>query len=72
MQSREGLVVKPGKRPRYPLGEHLAQHGPKTALTKEEREWLDSQPVGRELIWIKPARLTSGRAMEGRSKAFLV
>jgi hypothetical protein len=50
LQSREGLVVKPGKRPRYPLGEHLAQHGPKTALTKEEREWLDNQPVGRELI----------------------
>ena len=44
------LVVEPQQRPRYTLDELLAQCDPKAARTKEEREWLDNQPVGGELI----------------------
>lgn len=56
------LVVKPQQRPRYTLDELLAQCGPKarrskqaskpgsTRSSKQEREWLNSKPVGRELI----------------------
>ena len=47
---RGRLVVEPTKRPRYTLDELLAQCDPKARRTKEEREWLDNQPVGRELI----------------------
>jgi len=48
------LVVKPQSRPHYSLAELLAQCGPKARRSKPrskaEREWLDSKPVGRELI----------------------
>jgi antitoxin ChpS len=44
------LVGEPRKRPRYTLDELLAQCDFKAHRTKEEREWLDSKPVGRELI----------------------
>jgi antitoxin ChpS len=44
------LVVKPQHRPRYTLEELLAQCDPKAPRSKEEREWLESGPVGRELI----------------------
>ena len=44
------LVVEPPKRPRYTLDELLAQCDSKARRTKEEREWLDTNPVGRELI----------------------
>jgi Growth regulator len=44
------LVVEPQPRPRYTLDELLAQCNPKAARTKEDREWLDSKPVGAELI----------------------
>jgi antitoxin ChpS len=44
------LVVEPPRRRRYTLAELLAQCDPKTRRTREEREWLDSKPVGRELI----------------------
>ncbi|HTT75683.1 MAG TPA: hypothetical protein VMF50_06830 [Candidatus Binataceae bacterium] len=44
------LVVEPQQRPRYTLEELLAQCNPKTRRSKEEREWLDSKPVGREII----------------------
>ena len=47
---RGRLVVEPQKRPRYTLDELLAQCHPKARRTKEEREWLDSKPVGSELI----------------------
>ncbi len=47
---RGRLVVDPQPRPRYTLNELLAQCDPKARRTKEEREWLDAQPVGRELI----------------------
>ena len=44
------LVVEPQQRRRYTLDELLAQCNPKARRTKEEREWLDSKPVGGELI----------------------
>jgi antitoxin ChpS len=48
------LVVEPRPRPRYTLNELLAQCDPKARHSKlgskQEREWLDSRPVGRELI----------------------
>jgi antitoxin ChpS len=44
------LVVEPQKRPRYTLKELIAQCDPKARLTKEDREWLDSKPVGREIL----------------------
>jgi antitoxin ChpS len=44
------LIVEPQPRPRYTLEELLAQCNPKAPRSKEDREWLDSKPVGRELI----------------------
>jgi len=43
-------VVEPRQRRRYTLDELLAQCDPKARRSKEEREWLDSGPVGGELI----------------------
>jgi hypothetical protein len=49
------LVVKPPQRRHYTLDELLAHCDPKALRTKrsgrdkQEREWLDSRPVGREL-----------------------
>ena len=47
---RGRLVVEPRQRPRYTLAELLAQCNPKARRTKEEREWLNDKPVGRELL----------------------
>jgi antitoxin ChpS len=44
------LIVKPQTRPRYTLEELLAQCSPRRKRTPQEREWLNSKPVGRELI----------------------
>ena len=48
------LVVEPRQRPRYTLNELLAQRDPKARRSKQgskqEREWLNSKPVGGELI----------------------
>ena len=49
------LIVQPQKRPRYTLDQLLAQCNPQVRRknarrTKSEQEWLDSKPVGRELI----------------------
>jgi len=44
------LVVEPRQRPRYTLDELLAQCDPKAPRSKQEREWLDSKPVGDELL----------------------
>ena len=46
------LVLDPKVKPRrrYTLDELLAQCRPSRRRTKEEREWLSSPPVGRELI----------------------
>jgi antitoxin ChpS len=47
---RRRLVLEPPKRPRYTLDELLAQCDSKARRTREDRKWLDNQPVGRELI----------------------
>jgi antitoxin ChpS len=48
------LVVEPRPRPRYTLDELLAQGDSKAGrakrLSKQDRDWLNSKPVGRELI----------------------
>jgi antitoxin ChpS len=48
------LVVEPRTRRRYTLDELLAQCDPKARRSKrgakQEREWLNSKPVGGELI----------------------
>lgn len=44
------LVVEPQPRRRYTLDELLAQCDPKAPRTKEEQEWFDGKPVGREIV----------------------
>jgi antitoxin ChpS len=48
------LIVDPQPRRRYTLDELLAQCAPKARRgkrrSKPEQEWLNSEPVGRELI----------------------
>jgi antitoxin ChpS len=44
------LVVEPQSRRRYTLDELLAQCDPKAPRAEEEQEWLDSKPVGGEVI----------------------
>ena len=43
------LIVEPAK-PTYSLEELLAQCDTTAELSADEREWLDSDPVGRELL----------------------
>jgi antitoxin ChpS len=43
-------MLDPQPGPRYTLKELLAQCDPTTQPTEEEREWLDDNPVGGELI----------------------
>ena len=44
------LIVEPRQRRRYSLDELLAQCDPQAPRSKEDREWLDSGPVGSEII----------------------
>jgi antitoxin ChpS len=44
------LVVDPKKRRRYSLDELLAKCKPSLRKSREDRRWLDSPPIGRELI----------------------
>ena len=44
------LIVEPQRRPRYTLEELLAQCDPSAKMSIEEREWLDAEPVGDEII----------------------
>lgn len=44
------LVVEPPRKQRYTLGELLAQCDPNVPLSRDERDWLDSAPTGRELL----------------------
>lgn len=46
----ERLIVESPRKPRYTLKELLAQCDPKAPLPEEDREWLNSGPVGRELL----------------------
>jgi len=44
------LVVEPTPRPHYSLDELLAQCDVSVEISEEDRAWLDSEPVGRELL----------------------
>jgi len=44
------LVIEPNARPRYTLDELLAQCDASVELTTEDRDWLESKPVGNELL----------------------
>jgi antitoxin ChpS len=44
------LIVQPQTKPRYTLEELLAQCDPQAPIGEEDRAWLDSPPVGRELL----------------------
>jgi antitoxin ChpS len=44
------LVVEPRHKRRYTLDELLAQCHPKAPRSRQDQEWLDSKPVGRERI----------------------
>jgi antitoxin ChpS len=44
------LVVEPTPRPRYSLDELLAQCDASAEISEEDRTWLDSKPVGSELL----------------------
>jgi antitoxin ChpS len=44
------LVAVPKARPKYTLEELVAQCDPNAPWTEEEREWLDTKPVGGEII----------------------
>jgi antitoxin ChpS len=43
-------VIEPENRSRYTLDELLAQSNPRARRFREDREWLDAPPVGRELL----------------------
>lgn len=44
------LVIEPSPRPHYHLEELLAQCDPSVEISAEDRAWLDSKPVGDELL----------------------
>ena len=44
------LVVEPTLRPKYSLDELLAQCDASAEISAEDRTWLDSKPVGSELL----------------------
>jgi antitoxin ChpS len=46
----ERLVVEPTPRLRYSLDELLAQCDASVEMSEEDRAWLESKPVGSELL----------------------
>ena len=45
------LIVEPKRKPRYTLHELLAQcNDENMLLTKEDHEWLNANPVGKEAL----------------------
>ena len=50
MVNQGHLVIEPLPRPRYTLDELLAQCDPAVASDSEDHAWLESQPVGHELL----------------------
>lgn len=43
------LVIQPRRKPRYTLDDLLAQCKAKAPITAKDRQWIDVDPVGREL-----------------------
>jgi antitoxin ChpS len=44
------IVVDPRRRPRYTLAELLSRCDPDAPRSDEDREWLEAQPTGAELL----------------------
>jgi antitoxin ChpS len=44
------LIIEPQTKPRYTLDDLLSQCDPDAPLSDEDRAWLDSPPLGRELL----------------------
>ena len=44
------LVIEPAPRPRFSLTELLAQCDASAEMSEEDRAWLESKPVGSELL----------------------
>ena len=44
------LVVEPRTRPHYSLEELLSQCNPSVERSIDDRQWLDAEPVGGELL----------------------
>jgi antitoxin ChpS len=44
------LIVSPRSRPRYTLAELLAQCDLSAPVTDMDREWIDGEPEGREIL----------------------
>jgi antitoxin ChpS len=44
------LVIERRRRPHYRLSELLAQCNRKGRVSRQERQWLDAPPAGRELL----------------------
>ncbi len=50
VSTQDGRLVIEPQRHRYTLDELLAQCDPTAPFSEEDREWVNSPPVGRELI----------------------
>jgi len=44
------LIIEPQNRPRYSLEELLAQCDPHIDMSDEDRQWIDTPAVGKELL----------------------
>jgi len=44
------LILEPKLRPRYTMAELLAESDYSQPMSAPDREWIDTPPVGRELI----------------------
>ncbi len=44
------LIVAPRTRPHYSLDGLLAQYDEDSVISADDRSWLDSSPVGKELL----------------------
>ena len=44
------LIIEPRLRPSYSLDELLAQCDESSALSSEDRDWIDAKPAGNELL----------------------
>jgi antitoxin ChpS len=44
------LVVRPIAKSKYKLADLLAQCDPKAKMPSEDRQWLDSAPIGNEIL----------------------
>jgi antitoxin ChpS len=44
------LMIQSNSRPRYSLDELLAQCDPNAEISAEDKEWLDTKPIGDELL----------------------